>query len=535
MSTTTPLQPAERRRPGAARIDRPELTERVGEILNRRPAVGLAVGLVRDGRLEFFHGHGVADIASSTPITEDTVFRIGSLTKTFTAIAVMQLWEEGLVDLDAPACDYLRAFRLVPAGPGFRPATLRHLLTHTAGVPEVLRVSDLLHPDWGAFGSRPAIPSVKVGDPLLSLADYYRDGLPIVVEPGSATAYSNHGFATLGQIVEDVSGASLDGYLREHIFEPLGMTDTDLIRTGRVESRLATGYDLGPSGAQPVIDREWVGLGGGGVYASSRDMARYVAALVGGGANEHGSILRPATLATMFEAHYRPDPRLPGMGLAFFRSESGGHRLVGHDGILPGFTSSLLVAPDDGIGLIAFTNGSSGAMAWMPIELERLLRHLLDVPDEATRTDVPHHPEIWSEICGRYRLPDRISDLRGRVAMGAGLDVFVGGGRLMARILTPVPALYRGVPLQPDDESDPYLFRADLSPFGMPTVRIAFDHEAGVGTTALHTDLQSLSFYKRRTTGGPGLWAAGALGAVAVATVARAARRRRRGLQGVSP
>ena len=85
----------------------------VDEILNRRPAVGLALGVVRNGRLEFFHGHGVADIASKRPITEDTVFRIASITKTFTAIAVMQLFEQGLVALDAPAKDYLRAHRLI--------------------------------------------------------------------------------------------------------------------------------------------------------------------------------------------------------------------------------------------------------------------------------------------------------------------------------------------------------------------------------------------------------------------------------------
>jgi CubicO group peptidase (beta-lactamase class C family) len=91
------------------------LNARIGAILNRRPAVGLAVGVVRDGRLEFFHGHGSADIASRTAITADTVFRIGSITKTFTAIAVMQQWEQGLVDLDAPANDYLRAYRLTPA------------------------------------------------------------------------------------------------------------------------------------------------------------------------------------------------------------------------------------------------------------------------------------------------------------------------------------------------------------------------------------------------------------------------------------
>ncbi|HEY9379025.1 MAG TPA: serine hydrolase domain-containing protein, partial [Jiangellaceae bacterium] len=88
---------------------------RVDGMLNRRPAVGLAVGVVRNGRLEYFHGHGVADIASGAPITKDTVFRIASITKTFTAIAVMQLWEQGLLDLDAPANDYLRAYPLVPA------------------------------------------------------------------------------------------------------------------------------------------------------------------------------------------------------------------------------------------------------------------------------------------------------------------------------------------------------------------------------------------------------------------------------------
>lgn len=98
--------------------------------------------------------------------------------------------------------------------------------------------------------------------------------------------------------------------------------------------------------------------------------------------NRHGSVLRPATLATMFGPHYRAHPRLAGMGLGFFRHDAGGHRLVGHDGILPGFNSGLLVAPDDGVGVIGFTNGSTGAMVWLPTELERLLRRLLDVRDE---------------------------------------------------------------------------------------------------------------------------------------------------------
>jgi len=124
------LREGERQEKTIPPLDQNEMKARVDEILNRWPAVGLAVGVVRDGSLESFYGHGVADIASGTPVTENTVFRIGSISKTFTAIAVMQLWEQGLVELDAPANNYLRAFQLVPAKAGWRPATVRHLLTY---------------------------------------------------------------------------------------------------------------------------------------------------------------------------------------------------------------------------------------------------------------------------------------------------------------------------------------------------------------------------------------------------------------------
>ena len=116
-------------------IDGLEMKTRVDEILHRHPAVGFALGVVRNGSLEFFHTHGLADLASSRPVAEDTVFRVASITKSFTAIAVMQLWEQGLIELDAPANDYLRAYQLIPADTSWRPATVRHLLTHTAGIP----------------------------------------------------------------------------------------------------------------------------------------------------------------------------------------------------------------------------------------------------------------------------------------------------------------------------------------------------------------------------------------------------------------
>ena len=106
-----------------ADLDKLQLETRVAEMLHRRPAVGMAVGVVREGALQFFSAHGVADVPSRVPVTDDTVFRIGSITKTMTAIAAMQLVEQGLLDLDAPANDYLRAYRLVPRKPGWRQAT----------------------------------------------------------------------------------------------------------------------------------------------------------------------------------------------------------------------------------------------------------------------------------------------------------------------------------------------------------------------------------------------------------------------------
>jgi CubicO group peptidase (beta-lactamase class C family) len=130
----------------------------------------------------------------------------------------------------------------------------------------------------------------------------------VEVEPGTKWVYSNHGFAALGQIVEDVTGQPLDRYLRDHVFEPLGMAGSDLLRSDRVKARLATGYVLRSHGLKPVADREVPTPASGGMYSTAGDMARYLAALLRMGAGEHGPVLRPATLAAMFQPHFRPDP-----------------------------------------------------------------------------------------------------------------------------------------------------------------------------------------------------------------------------------
>ncbi len=170
-------------------------------------------------------------------------------------------------------------------------------------------------------------------------------------------------------------------------------------------------------------------------------------------------------------------------------------------------------------------------MLWLPGEVAGLLRHALGLPDEVIRTDVPHHPEVWGEICGWYRLAGRLTDARARLTIGAGAEVFVRGGRLMLRGLNPVPAVYKGFPLHPDDDNDPYVFRMDLSEFGLGTARVVFSREPGGGISEVHIDFFLSSLEKRSAATNPRLWVKGAL---AVAMTAIAVRRRNRRNRGAS-
>jgi CubicO group peptidase (beta-lactamase class C family) len=425
----------------------------------------------------------------------------------------MQLWEQGLIDLDAPANDYMRTFRLVPAQASFRPATVRHLLTHTAGVGYWRRLSDLLQPGIGS-GDRAG----RSGAP--ALADYYRKGLPVEVEPGTKWVYSNHGFAALGQIVEDVIGRPLDRFLRERVFEPLGMEHTDLVRSERVRDRLATGYVLRLRGLKPVADRELPLLGASGMYSTTADMARYLSALLNGGAGERGSVLEPETFASMFEPHFQLDPRAAGMGLGFEPNEESGHRTVWKTGVVSGFLSALVLAPDDGIGVVVLgnTGGLDGRGAPEPLAAA-LLRRLLGLPDQVIRTDIAPRPETWSEICGWYSPdPGPVTNLFMRALWGAGAEVVVRGGHLVLKPLTPVPAMRRGMRLYPDDPHDPWVFRVEIPEYGKH-YRVVFAPAREDGSMRLLMEV--LSFRKRPDLRNPRPWVTGALAAGAAALVGR--------------
>jgi CubicO group peptidase (beta-lactamase class C family) len=495
----------------------PELEAVLGDVVARQPSVGLAVGIVRDGGLAAFRGHGLADIPSGQRITEDTCFRVASITKTFTAIAVMQLCERGLVDLDRPANEHLRSFTLAPTRAGWPPATVRHLLTHTAGLAEVAHLSGLLTPDFGE--------SVPAGEPIPSLASFYGATLPTYAEPGTRFVYNNHGPATLGQIVEDVTGLPLHEYVRDHIFEPLGMTDSTLVRPPQDSARLATGYEIGSRGVRRIEERDMVTTGAASAYSTPRDMARYAAALTAGGASPHSRILQTPTLEQMLAPQYRPDPRIPGMGLGFFRYRVAGHDAVGHQGTHPGFHSQITLVPDHGVAVIAFTNGAHHPDFWLPGAVARLLGRILPSDGDAPGP-APDHPEVWADLCGWYRLDARATDVRLRGMLGAGVEVLVRRGRLIARFLTPIPALAHGFDLEPDDANDPYAFRITPPDDAMDPIRLAFAQDPAGATDRLCLDVMPLVMRKQPDATNPRRWATGALGTLSAAALATAVSRR---------
>jgi hypothetical protein len=309
------------------------------------------------------------------------------------------------------------------------------------------------------------------------------------------------------------------------------MEHTDLIRSDRVRVHQATGYVLRSRGLRPVVDREVLAAGGGGVYSTTGDLARYVAGLLGMGAGEHGAVLGPDTLASMFEPHFQLDPRVPGMGLAFHLDVENGHRTVGHSGVVSGFLSQMVMAPDDSIGVVVLANtgGLDGRGAPEPLGIA-LIRHLLSLPDESFRTDVPTRPEPWGEVCGWYSPdPGPVTNLFVRAFMGAGAEVTVRRGQLMLRPLTPIPSMRRGLRLHPDDPDDPRVFRVDCSDSGKGTLRVVFSGpETG---TAGRLVMDGMSFQKRPDVRNPRPWVNGMLAAGATTLAIRRGLHRRASAQ----
>ena len=329
--------PVVARQPGAA----PELTKADFETfldalipsqLRNRNIAGAVVAVVKDGQVLFQKGYGYADVEEKKPVLPDeTLFRPGSISKLFTATAVMQLIEQGKLDLDRDVNDYLD-FPIPKTYP--EPVTLRQLLTHTGGFEDTLKNLFVAHQNN-----------------LKPLRTYLVNEMPArIFPPGKIPSYSNYGFTLAGYIVERVSGEKFAHYVENHIFKPLGMNNStfDQPLPPQLASQMSKGY---LSASKKPRDFEWVQAApAGALTTTAADMTRFMLAFLQDGAVDGVSILKPETVRQMETRQFEFHPTLPGLDITFMEYLIDPVRIIAHGGDTVYFHSDMILLPDAHFG-----------------------------------------------------------------------------------------------------------------------------------------------------------------------------------------
>ncbi|RRN64006.1 serine hydrolase [Caulobacter sp. 602-1] len=283
--------------------------------------------LARDGKPVFVRSYGMANYELGVPNSADTVFRLASVTKQFTALAVMQLQEQGRLKVDDPICRYLAD---CPAA--WRPITIRELLNHTSGIPNFSSL-----PDWDEVLSRRDYTPAE----LVSL---FRD-LPLKFTPGEKYDYSNSGYHLLGLIIERASGIGWGEYVQQRIFNPLGMTHSGDDNTRALVPHRASGYySLGATFINAPIISRTVGYAAGGLYSTVGDLLLWDRALA------PGKLLGQVSLDAMFT------PAKSGYGFGWRIGERFGRREMDHSGSDNGYSTYIIRFPADGLTAIVLSN-----------------------------------------------------------------------------------------------------------------------------------------------------------------------------------
>ena len=311
-------------------VDRAQLAAFVDSLMvaemGREKIPGAGFVFVQNGQVVFQRGYGLADVARGRPaIPESTIWRIGSISKVFTATAVMQLVDRGLIDLDAPVERYVRRVKIPHTYP--EAVTVRQLLDHTAGFDEI----------------RPGTQAAT-RDSLLPLDRFLQTRLVQVRSPGRTIAYSTYGITLAGEMVEEVSGSPFETVLERNIWEPLGMTRTT-ITVPREQENVALGYELSADSAiaQPW---EWYHTTpASSVSATVADMARFLMAHLGLGSSNGARILSERSALEMQRQQVTMHPSIPGYALGFNEDYIGGLRVLEHGGNVAGFSSLMVLIP----------------------------------------------------------------------------------------------------------------------------------------------------------------------------------------------
>ncbi len=375
------------------------LSEKITEAMERLHVPGVAVGVLSEGE-EYIAGFGVTNVEHPLPVDGDTLFQIGSTTKTVTGTAAMRLVEMGKLDLDAPVRTYLPDLRLASEEVAAR-VTMRHLFTHTAGW-----VGDYFDDD------------LHMGDDALARIVGGMATLPQQTPLGALWSYNNSGYYLAGRVIEVITGKSYEAAVEELVRIPLGMTMSLFGAWNVITHRVAVGHyvrDGNPEVAHPwALSRS--AHPAGGLISTVKDQLRYARFHLGDGTARDGSRLLSSESMALMQSPLVPASGGQQWGLSWGLRDFGGARLVGHGGATNGQTSAFLMAPARGFAITVLTNADQGGT--LHGELTNwALRHYLDL-NEPEPSIIPLSGLDLASYVSRYAGAGSTSD----IDVTAGID-----------------------------------------------------------------------------------------------------------------
>jgi CubicO group peptidase (beta-lactamase class C family) len=375
----------------------------------RATVPGVAVG-VRVGSTEITAGYGVTSVEDPLPIHERTLFQIGSVSKTFTATAMMTLVEHGRLGLDDPVRRYLPGFRLAAPGVADR-ITIRHLLTHTAGFVG----------DW--FLARP--PALGQGDDALARLVDALAGVPQLFPPGEGWSYNNAGFAVAGRVVEMLTGQPYQAALRDLVLAPLGLDGTFVSADEAITHRVAMPHGsrdnpprlLRGAGWQPGWELARADVPLGGLVSSVHDLLGWARFHLGRAEAGPAAPLAQATVVRMQAPLVPAGCFADEVGVAWMLRDLAGRRVVGHGGLTTGYATAFTLVPDADAAIVVLTNATPGG-TWLGRDVTRaIVREAIGL-DDAPPAAVPGLGRDGQNYAGRYDNPFAVQEIAPGAAAG---------------------------------------------------------------------------------------------------------------------
>ncbi len=305
---------------------------------------GAAVCVVQNGKAVYSHGFGRAEVFSPrTVVVDKTIFRIGSVTKVVTGVALMQLVDQGKIDLEADVNRYLQAFKVDDNYP--EPVRVKHLLTHTAGFDQL------------GYGRH-----VNSRDQVLPLGEFLKDNLVRIRPPGKISCYDTYGITLAGHLVSVISGQPYEQYLIENVFRPLGMDRTTITVPEAFMADVADGYEF--AGAWRSQRWEYMNTDPASTVNSTvTDMGKFAIMMLNGGVYEGRRILSEKSAKAMMTRQFTNHPDQPGYGYLLFEDSNYGVPAFSHGGSMTGYGCFLYLVPSHGLGLFIAYNQESGALS----------------------------------------------------------------------------------------------------------------------------------------------------------------------------